>query len=157
MRPNFIELPRRKSLARPPRSKAAVGTSQRQLRVGELIRHSLSDLLSRGDIHDDVLATAVVTIPEVRCSSDLRNATVYVMPLGGRDIDAVLLALRRNTKFIRGVVARSVNLKYAPQLFFRADDTFAEADKVGRLLKSPPVKRDLDAPEQSDLDAEGDD
>ncbi|MEO1695244.1 MAG: 30S ribosome-binding factor RbfA [Pseudomonadota bacterium] len=133
-------------MARRPKQndRQANGPSQRQLRVGELIRHTISDLLTRGDIHDDTLGRAVVTIPEVRCSPDLRNATVYVMPLGGQDIDAVLAALRRNTKFIRGAVARKVNLKYAPDLSFQTDQTFAEADKIGRVLNSPKVRQDLE-------------
>jgi len=124
--------------------------SQRQLRVGELIRHALSDLLSRGDIHDDVLAGSVITIPEVRCSPDLRNATVFVMPLGGRNTDAVIAALQKNAKFIRSVVARSVNLKYAPQLSFKADGSFDEAERVDKLLRSPTVRRDLEGDGKAD-------
>ncbi|MEO0729445.1 MAG: 30S ribosome-binding factor RbfA, partial [Pseudomonadota bacterium] len=128
-RPTTIS-PRSRSLARNPKhhDRRATGPSQRQLRVGELIRHSVSELLTRGDIHDDVLGRAVVTVPEVRCSPDLRNATVYIMPLGGQDTDAVLAALKRNVKFIRGAVARAVNLKYAPDLRFQVDDSFDEAD-----------------------------
>jgi len=128
---------------------AGAPPSQRQLRVGELIRHSLSDLLLRGDIHDPMLSGSPITVPEVRCSPDLRNATVYIMPLGGRDTDGILKALERHGKFIRGAIARSVNLKYAPQLTFKVDTSFDEADKVGRLLNSPEVRRDLD----SDRDA----
>jgi ribosome-binding factor A len=109
-----------------------------------LIRHALSDLLMRGDIHDAALDGSPITVPEVRCSPDLRNATVFIMPLGGRDTDDVLDALERNGRFIRGAVARAVNLKYAPQLKFKIDTSFDEADKVGRLLNSPAVRRDLD-------------
>jgi ribosome-binding factor A len=113
------------------------------LRVGELIRHRLAELLARGDIHDDVLAGAVVTIPEVRMSPDLRRATVYVMPLGGRDVVPVIAALKRNQKFIRGEVARAVNLKYAPDVFFREDQSFEEATRIDRLLDSDKVRRDV--------------
>ncbi len=119
------------------------GPSQRQLRVGEAIRHALSSMLMRGDIHDDVLATTTVTVPEVRCSPDLRNATVFVMPLGGERRDEVLAALRANQKYIRGAVARAVNLKYAPQLSFKVDTTFDEAQRIGRVLAQPEVRRDL--------------
>src|SRR5256714_12030562 len=94
------------------------GGSQRQLRVGELIRHAMSDLLTRGDVHDPVLEGHLITIPEVRMSADLRLATIYVMPLGGRDIDKVLEALEHNKRFLRGEIARHVNLKFAPDIRF---------------------------------------
>jgi len=113
------------------------------LRVGELVRHRLAELLARGDIHDDVLASAVVTIPEVRMSPDLKLATVYVMPLGGHDVAPVLEALRRHQKFIRGEVARAVNLKFAPEIRFREDESFEEATRIDRLLDSDRVKRDV--------------
>ena len=118
------------------------GPSQRQLRVGELVRHCIAEMLSRGQIHDDVLAEHVVTIPEVRMTSDLRLATVYVMPLGGEDTEPVLAALERNKRFIRGEVAEAVNLKFAPDLRFRADETFDEASRIDALLDSPAVRRD---------------
>ena len=121
----------------------ASGPSQRSLRVGELIRHRLAELLVRGDIHDDVLAAAVVTIPEVRMSPDLKRATVYVMPLGGHDVAPVIAALKRNQKFIRGEVARAVNLKYAPDISFREDESFEEATRIDRLLDSDKVRRDV--------------
>lgn len=133
----------RRPLPKARKTPAGAPPTQRQLRVGELVRHALSDLLLRGDIHDPALTGSPITVPEVRCSPDLRNATVYVMPLGGRDTDAVLRALDRNGKFIRGVIARNVNLKYAPQLSFKIDTSFDEADKVGRLLNNPKVRRDL--------------
>jgi len=117
--------------------------SQRQLRVGELIRHAVSDMLLRGDIHDDVLTRATITIPEVRCSPDLKNATVYVMPLGGKDVDAVIAALNRHAKFIRASVARTVDLKYAPDLRYKADQSFDEAQRIDQILASPQVQRDL--------------
>lgn len=118
------------------------GPSQRQLRVGELVRHCIAEMLARGEIHDDVLAEHVVTIPEVRMTADLRLATVYVMPLGGEDIEPVLTALERNKRFIRGEVAEAVNLKFAPDLRFRADETFDEASRIDALLDSPVVRRD---------------
>lgn len=117
--------------------------SQRQLRVGEMIRHTLAEMLIRGDIHDDVLAAHVVTIPEVRMSPDLRLATAYVMPLGGKDVDAVLAALMRSRKFIRGHVAQAVNLKFAPDIRFLADETFDEAQRIDEVLRSPRVAQDL--------------
>lgn len=121
----------------------AHGPSQRQLRVGELVRHKVADMLSRGDIHDDVLAKHVITVPEVRMSPDLKLATVYVMPLGGRDTKPVLEALERNKRYIRGEVAHAVNLKFAPDLRFRFDETFDEGAKIDALLASPAVKRDV--------------
>lgn len=110
------------------------GPSQRQLRVGELIRHALSDLLTKGEIHDDVIAEHVITISEVRMSPDLRLATIFVMPLGGEDVEPVLAALERNKRFIRGVVARAVNLKFAPDIRFRKDESFESGQRIDRLL-----------------------
>ena len=118
--------------------------SQRQLRVGELIRHKLAEMLSRGEIHDDVLASHVVTIPEVRLSPDLKLATAYVIPLGGTDTEAVLEALTRHKRYIRAEIAHAVNLKFAPDIRFRIDDRFAEAERIDKLLRSPSVKRDLE-------------
>lgn len=112
------------------------------LRVGELIRHKLAEMLVRGEIHDDVLASHVVTIPEVRLSPDLKLATVYVMPLGGVDITPVIEALTQNKKFIRAEVAHALNLKYAPDLRFREDETFEEASRIDQLLDSPKVRQD---------------
>jgi len=120
------------------------GPSQRQLRVGELIRHAISDLLSRGAIHDDTLASAIVTVPEVRMSPDLKIATVYVMPLGGGDEESIIKALAANKKFIRGEVARAVNLKYAPDLRFRKDASFDEGMRIDALLASEKVRRDVE-------------
>jgi ribosome-binding factor A len=114
------------------------------LRVGELIRHRLAEILARGDIHDDVLAAAVVTIPEVRMSPDLKLATAYVMPLGGQDVAPVLAALKRNHKYIRGEIARVVNLKFAPDVRFREDVSFEEATRIDRLLDSNRVRRDVE-------------
>jgi ribosome-binding factor A len=120
------------------------GPSQRQLRVGELIRHALAEMLARGEIHDDVLASHVVTVSEVRMSSDLRLATIYILPLGGKDLGPVLAALDRNLKFIRGEIAHAVNLKFAPQIRFLADETFDEAERINRLLATDKVRRDLE-------------
>ena len=119
------------------------GPSQRALRVGELIRHALSDLLTRGEVHDPVLEGHLITIPEVRMSADLRLATIYVMPLGGRDIEAVLAALERNKRFLRGEIAHHVNLKFAPDIRFRVDERFDEAERIEKLLRTPAVQRDL--------------
>jgi ribosome-binding factor A len=127
----------------PPRDHAS-GSSQRQLRVGELIRHELADMLSRGDIHDPVIEGHLITVPEVRISPDLRLATIYVMPLGGRDIEKVIEALDRNKRFVRGEIARRVNLKFAPEIRFRADERFDEAERIEKLLRTPAVQRDLD-------------
>ncbi|HEY8334102.1 MAG TPA: 30S ribosome-binding factor RbfA [Tardiphaga sp.] len=117
--------------------------SQRQLRVGEIIRHAVADILSTGGVHDPVLETNLITVPEVRMSPDLKLATVYVMPLGGRDTDKVLKALAANKPFIRTAVARKVNLKFAPDLRFRIDERFDEADRIEKLLRTPAVQRDL--------------
>ena len=123
---------------------SSAAPSQRMLRVAELIRHRLAEMLTRGEIHDDVLAGHVVTVPEVRLSPDLKLATVYVMPLGGDDTKVVLEALTRNKKYIRAEIAHAVNLKFAPDLRFLRDETFDEAERIDKLLASPAVKRDLD-------------
>jgi ribosome-binding factor A len=123
---------------------ASAGGSQRQLRVGELIRHAMAELLTRGDVHDPVIEEHMITVPEVKMTADLRLATVYIMPLGGKDATAVLTALDHNKKFLRGEIARRVNLKFAPDLRFRLDERFDEAERIDRLLRSPNVKRDLD-------------
>jgi len=123
--------------------------SQRMLRVAELIRHALSELLSRGEIMDPVLEKHVVTIPSVRMSPDLKLATIYVLPLGGQDTLAVIEALDRNKKFLRTEIAHRVNLKYAPDIRFRQDDGFDASAKIDALLNSPKVKQDL-APKEDD-------
>ena len=121
--------------------------NQRMLRVGELVRHKLADMLSRGDIHDDLLQSTVITIPEVRMSTDLKLATCYVMPLGGRDIKPVLAALERNKRFIRGEIAHAINLKFSPDVRFREDESFGEATRIDQLLDSPKVRQDLVKPD----------
>jgi ribosome-binding factor A len=126
------------------KSQSSKPPSQRQLRVGELIRHKLAEMLSRGDIHDDVLASHVITIPEVRLSPDLKLATAYVIPLGGSDTEAVIEALTRNKRFIRGEIAHAVNLKFAPDIRFMRDDSFEEASRIDALLASPKVRQDVE-------------
>lgn len=122
------------------------GPSQRQQRVAELIRHALAEVLSRGDIQDPALTRHVITVPEVRMSPDLKLATAYVMPLGGQDEAEVLKALDRNVKALRQEVARRVNLKFAPNLRFRRDETFDEAARIDALLRSDAVRRDTQKP-----------
>src|SRR4051812_37695766 len=129
---------------------SAPGGSQRQLRVGEIVRHAGADLLAQGAVHDPDLEGHIITVPEVRMSPDLKLATVYVMPLGGKDTDQVIAALARNKKFLRGEVAHRVNLKFAPDLRFRVDDRFDEAERIEKLLRTPEVRRDLEKREVSD-------
>jgi ribosome-binding factor A len=121
----------------------SAGGSQRQLRVGELIRHELAAMLSRGDIHDPVIEGHMITVPEVRMTADLRLATIYIMPLAGRDENDVLAALERNKRYIRGEIAHRVNLKFAPEIRFRIDERFDEAERIEKLLRTPAVRRDL--------------
>jgi ribosome-binding factor A len=123
---------------------AASDPSQRALRVGELIRHAVSDMLTRGEVHDPVLEGHLVTVPEVRMTADLRLATIYVMPLGGRDTTEVLEALNRNSRFLRGEIAHRVNLKFSPEIRFRIDERFDEAERIEKLLRTSAVQRDLD-------------
>ena len=123
------------------------GPSQRQLRVGELVRHKLAEMLARGEIHDDVLASHVVTISEVRMSPDLKLATAYVMPLGGKDAKTVIEALTRNSRFIRGEVAHTLDLRSAPDVRFREDETFEEVRRIDQLLHSERVRRDVERDE----------
>ena len=118
--------------------------SQRQLRVGELVRHALAEMLTRAAVHDPVIQSHLITVPEVRMTADLRLSTIYVVPLGGRDAQAVLDALERNKRFLRGEIARRINLKFAPEIRFRIDERFDEAERIERLLRTPAVQRDLD-------------
>lgn len=124
------------------RFEQSAGPSQRQQRVAELVRHALAEVLSRGDLQDEVLTKNVITIPEVRMTPDLKLATAFVMPLGGRDEAAVLKALDKNKKVLRQEVARRVNLKYAPDLRFLRDESFDEAARIDALLRSEKVARD---------------
>lgn len=130
------------------------GPSQRQLRVGELVKHAISEMLVRGEIHDETIANHVITVTEVRMSPDLKLATAYVMPLGGVDLKPVIEALNRNKKYFRNVVASAVNLKFAPDVRFREDETFEEAMRIERLLHSPKVRRDVEKRDESDDDAD---
>ena len=118
--------------------------SQRQLRVAEVIRRALSDVLSRGDVHDADLAHTSVTVSEVRCSPDLRHATAFVLPLGGVNTEGVVRALTRNRAEIRRLVTAQIDLKYSPELSFEPDLSFDRMDRTRELLGSPAVRRDLD-------------
>ena len=120
------------------------GPSVRVLRVGEQVRHVLSEILQRGDVHDDVLAKHPVSITEVRMSPDLRHATVFVKPLLGRDEEAVIKALRTNTAYLQREVAHRVRMKYAAKLKFLPDESFDEASHIEKLLRDPKVARDLE-------------
>ena len=113
------------------------------MRVGEQVRHAIADILAQGIVHDADLEGHIITVPEVRMSPDLKLATIYVMPLGGRDTELVIAALDRNKKFLRGEVARRVNLKFAPDLRFHVDERFDEAERIEKLLRTPAVQRDL--------------
>lgn len=119
--------------------------SVRLLKVGERVRHVLSEILTRQQVHDDTLSAHSVSVTEVRMSPDLRLATAYVKPMLGANEDQVLTALRQNTAYFQKEVARNLGLKSAAKLRFRADETFDEADRIDRLLSDPRVKRDLEA------------
>ncbi|MGQ0566760.1 MAG: 30S ribosome-binding factor RbfA [Gemmobacter sp.] len=135
-----------------PRHQSSQGPSQRQLRVGELIRRTLSDVLNRAEVHDPVLNTMSITVGEVRVSPDLKVATVHVMPLGGGDVEAAIAALARNKYELRRRVAGAMTLKYAPDLRFRPDETFDALDATRRMFADPVVQRDLAAGEGDDPD-----
>lgn len=126
--------------------------SQRQLRVGELVRKELSDIFSRGQLSDPDLDGVILTVPEVRMTPDLRWATALVMPLGGANTDNVVKALNRSAKYFRGQISRRLTLKYMPDLRFVADTRFDDDDRISRLLQDPLVKRDLDSEDGSDTD-----
>ena len=121
------------------------GPSQRQLRVGELIRRTLSEVLTRAEVHDPELNRHSITVGEVRASPDLKVATAYVMPLGGQDAAGALAALRRNAPELRHLIARGMSLKYAPQLRFVLDETFDRMDDTRRMLADERVQRDIRA------------
>ena len=124
------------------------GPSQRQLRVGELIRRTLSEVLARGDVHDPDLNRMNITVGEVRVSPDLRIATAYVLPLGGKDADEALKALARNTGELRRLVGKVTGLKHTPELRFLPDDTFDRMEETRRLFADENVRRDLDNDEE---------
>ena len=125
------------------RNETPEGKSVRVLRVGEQVRHALADVLMRGDVHDEVLASHMVSVTEVRMSPDLRHATAFVKPLLGSDEAAVLKALRTNTAYLQSEIARRVNLKYAARLKFVADESFDEGGRIDALLRAPKVAQDL--------------
>ena len=127
--------------------------SQRMLRVAELIRHALADLLSRGTVNDPVLEGRVITVPDVKMSPDLKLATAYIMPLGGGDAGDVLKALDRHRKFLRSEIAHRVTMKFAPDLRFRIDTSFEYGAKIDAILESPKVRQDLDKTTPSLSDA----
>ena len=126
------------------------GPSQRQLRVAELIRRTLSDVVARGDIHDPDLAHVSVTVSEVRTSPDLKVATAYVLPLGGINVDTVIAALNRNKYELRRAVNKGLALKFSPELRFEEDTSFDQMDRTKALLNTDEVKRDLDHEEEAE-------
>ena len=126
--------------------------TQRALRAGEVIRHAIAEILARGEVHDPVIEGHLITVPEVRLTADLKLATIYVMPLAGRDEKQVLAALERNKRYLRGEIARRLNLKFAPDIRFRLDERFDEAERIEKLLRTPQVQRDLVPP--SDRESE---
>ena len=134
------------------RTQAGSGPSQRQLRVGELIRRTLADLLARAEIHDPDLNRMSITVSEVRTSPDLKVATAYVMALGGEGQELALEALRRNRSELRRAVAKGLTLKFAPELRFQTDPTFDRMDETRRLLADARVRRDVEAPASDDTD-----
>lgn len=123
---------------------ASQGPSQRQLRVGEVIRRTLSDVLMRGDLHDEDLSGVSITVGEVRTSPDLKVATVFVLPLGGQDSERIIAALNRNSKELRHQVTKGMALKFSPKLRFLADQSFDQMDETRRLLSLDDVRRDLE-------------
>jgi ribosome-binding factor A len=122
---------------------AHIGPTQRQLRVGEMLRHALADILRRGDIRDPDLVGVSVTITQVKPSGDMRHATVFCEPLGGKNAKAIIAALNRNARYLRGEMGRMIDLKFTPDLRFVEDESFAEAEKIETLLKSSRVQQDL--------------
>lgn len=124
------------------------GPSLRLLRVGENVRHAISAIMTRGDVQDPDLEGASITVSEVRVSPDLRNATVFVMPLGGDDQGTIIKALNRNSAYIRGEMSKVVHMKYMPRLKFKLDDSFDEASHIDALLKDPKVQRDIAASDE---------
>ena len=126
-----------------PQDKGARAPSQRQLKVGELIRHALAEIFSRGEVVDDVIVRHSLTVPEVRMSPDLKVATCYVMPLGGGEAGDVVKRLEQHKRFLRGEVAKRVNLRHMPEIRFREDTTFEASSRIDELLASPQVARDI--------------
>lgn len=135
------------------RNSQGQGPKQRQLRVGELIRRTLADVLARADVHDPDLNRHSITVAEVSMSTDLKVATAFVLPLGGRDAPEALLALRRNAPELRHLVSKVMTLKYAPELRFQLDETFDRMDDTRRLFEDERVRRDVEAPDRDNDDA----
>jgi ribosome-binding factor A len=131
------------------RKESPEGKSVRLLRVGEQVRHALSEVLMRGGVHDEVLASHSVSVTEVRMSPDLRYATVFVKPLLGADEGEVMKALKRNVRYLKGEVSRRVNTKYAAELKFIPDESFDEGSHIDALLRAPKVAQDLGEPEEA--------
>ena len=142
---------------KPQSSRSGSLRTQRQLRVGELLRHVLVDIFGRGELRDPDLAGTSVTVTEVRVSPDLRNATVFVMPLGGNKIEEVVAALGRATPYLRRMIGQSVTMKHNPALNFVADTAFDEGSKIENILRSPTVSRDLDEREGDSQNSEDQD
>jgi ribosome-binding factor A len=136
-------MPRRRDKDHAP---GATGASQRQLRVGEELRHALAQLLRPGELRDPALRDASITVTEVRVSPDLKNATAFVMPFAGANSDQVMAGLKRSAIFLKGRVARMVELRQAPNIVFALDDAFDNAARIAALLARPEVERDLQAP-----------
>lgn len=134
--------------------RAGKAPSQRQLRVGEEIRHVLAALLNRGEFRDPDLQNRVITVTEVRVSPDLHNATVFVVPLGGEQVAETMVALRRVGPYMRVLVGQELRLRHVPHLSFEHDQTFDHAAHINRLLQNPVVRHDVDAP-QADRDSVG--
>jgi ribosome-binding factor A len=131
------------------------GPSQRQLRVGELLRHALSDILRQNEIRDPDLEGVSVTVTQVKPSPDIRHATVFVEPLGGKNADTIVNALNRHRGFLRGELGRTIELKFTPELRFVEDTSFAEAERIEKILHSEKVARDLKAPKEAPKDDDG--
>ena len=132
------------------RPQSNAGPSQRQLRVGEMLRHALADILRRDEIRDPDLAGVSVTITQVKPSPDMRHATVFCEPLGGKNAKEVVAALNRHKGFLRGEMGKRIAIKFTPELRFVEDDSFAEALKIETILRSPEVQRDLNAPDEEE-------
>ncbi len=132
-------MPRRRPSAR----ESNLGPTQRQLRVGEMLRHALSDILRRGDIRDPELEGVSVTVTQVKPSGDMRHARVFVEPLGGKNAPKIVAALNRHARYLRGEMGHMISLKFTPDLRFEEDTSFAEAEKIETILKSSRVQRDL--------------
>lgn len=141
---------KRRDRRAPEAGAVPAGPSQRQLRVGEELRHAIAHALERGHFRDPALAGASITVTEVRVSPDLKSATAYVTPLGGANVEEVVRALQRASAYFRGEVARAVTLRYAPTITFAADTSFDYASRIHGILHRPEVARDLDAPEDDE-------